>query len=53
LWYKLKTINWVLVASPISTHLSEVRAKTRWLGIKVICGAIGLPADCCISELAL
>ena len=35
-------------------HLGE-RAKTGWLGIRIICpsGATCLPADCCFCELAL
>ena len=32
-----------------------VRAKTGWLGIRIIClsGATCLSADCCFSEIAL
>jgi hypothetical protein len=32
-----------------------VRAKTGWLGIRIMCPgeAIYLPADCCLSELTL
>jgi hypothetical protein len=35
-------------------HLGE-RAKTGWLGIRIMCpsGATCLPKDCCFSELAL
>jgi hypothetical protein len=52
---KPKTLKLVFVASPLSTqHLGE-RAKTGWLGIRIMCpsGATCLPADCCFSELAL
>ena len=33
----------------------RVRAKTNWLGIRIMCpsGATFLSADCCFSELAL
>ena len=38
--------------------IKEIRAKTGWLGIRIIIimypsGATCLPADCCFSELAL
>ena len=49
-----KTIKLVFVASPLSTqHLGE-RAKTGWLGIRIMClnGVIYLPVNCCFSELA-
>ena len=52
---KTKTINWVFVASPLSMDHEEERAKTGWLGIRIMwpSGATCLPADCCFSELAL
>ena len=33
----------------------RLRAKTGWLGIRIMCpsGATCLSADCCFSELAL
>jgi hypothetical protein len=33
---------------------STLRAKTGWLGIRLMCpsGATCLPADCCFSEIA-
>ena len=38
-----------------STHASLKRAKTVWLGIRIMCpkGTTCLSADCCFSELAL
>ena len=44
----------VFVASPLCTQHQGVRAKTGFLGIRIIClsGAARLPADCCFSELA-
>jgi len=52
---KLKTRKLVFVASPLSTHNLGERAKTGWLGIRIMCpsGATCLPADCCFSEIAL
>ena len=52
---KLKTITLVCVASSLSTQHQWERAKTGWLGIRIMCasGATCLPADCCLSELAL
>jgi len=49
------TIQLVFVASPLSIQHEEVRAKTGWLGIRIMCtsGATCLTADCCFSELAL
>jgi uroporphyrinogen-III synthase len=50
-----KDYKMVFVASPLSMqHLVE-RAKTGWLGIKIMCrsGATCLSADRCFSELAL
>jgi hypothetical protein len=48
-------IKFVFVASPLSTQHYGERAKTGWLGIRIVCptGATYLPADCCFSELAL
>jgi hypothetical protein len=45
----------VFVASPLSMQDSGVRVKTSSLGLRIMClsGAIYLPMDCCISELAL
>ena len=50
---KPKTIKLVFVASPLCTQHYGVRAKTGWLGIRIMCpsGATCLPADCCFSEL--
>jgi hypothetical protein len=52
---KPNTIQLVRVASPLSTQHSGERAKTDWLGIRIMCpsGTTCLPADCCFSELAL
>ena len=52
---KPKTIKLVFVASLLSTQHSGERAKTGWLGIRIMCqsGATCLSADCCFSELAL
>jgi hypothetical protein len=46
-----KTIKLVFVASPLSTQHTGERAKTGWLGIRIMCpsGATCLPADCCFS----
>jgi hypothetical protein len=35
--------------------IKEKRAKTGWLGIRIMCpsGVTYLSADCCVSELAL
>ena len=54
-WIKQKTITLVFVASLLSTQHYGQRAKTGWLGIRIICqsGAPCLSADCCLSELAL
>ena len=48
---KPKTIKLVFAASPISIQQKGERAKTGWLGIRIMCPS--LPADCCFSELAL
>ena len=52
---KLKTIKLESVASSLSTQHQWERAKTGWLGIRIMCTsrATCLPADCCLSELAL
>jgi len=44
--YKLQTINLIFAASLLSTHHSRVRAKTGWLGVRMICpsGMSCLPA---------
>ena len=36
-------------------HAALRRAKTGWLGIRIMClsGATCIPTDCCFSELAL
>jgi hypothetical protein len=49
------TITLVCVASTKSTQHYGERAKTGWLGIRIMCpsGVACLPADCCFSELAL
>ena len=45
----------VCVASPLSTQHSGKRATTGWPGIRIMfpSGVTYLPADCCLSELAL
>ena len=50
-----KTVKLVFVASLLSTQHYGERAKTGWLGIRIVCpsGMTCLPADCCFSELAL
>ena len=50
---KSKINKLVCVASPVSTQLSGVRAKTGWLGTRIMCpsGATCPPTDCCFSEL--
>jgi hypothetical protein len=52
---KPKTITFAVVASPLSTQHKGVRAKTSWLGFRIMCpcGATCLSADCCFSGLAL
>jgi hypothetical protein len=49
-----KTIKLVFVASTLSTQYKGERAKTVWLGIRIMCtsGATCLSADC-FSELVL
>ena len=49
-WLKL-----VSVASPLSMQHKGVRAKTGWIGIRIICpgAATCLSEDCCFSQLAL
>ena len=53
--FKPKTTKLVFVASPLSTQHYGVKAKTGWLGIRIMCpsGATCLSTDCCFSELAL
>ena len=51
---KPKTIKLIFVASPLfNSQHKDVRAKTGWLGIRIMCssGATCLTADCCFSEL--
>ena len=50
-----KLIKLEFVTLPLSKHHYNVRVKTGWLGIMIICpsGATCLPAECCICELAL
>ena len=52
---KPRTVKLVLVASPLSMQHQGERAKTGWLGIRLMCpsGATCLPTDCCFSGLAL
>ena len=52
---KPKAIQLGFAASLLNTELLEARAKTQWLGIRIMCqnGATCLPAYCCFSELAL
>ena len=44
-----------IFASPLNTQHYGERAKTGWLGMKIMClsGATYLSTDCCFSELAL
>ena len=46
---KPKTMKLVFVASSLNTQHSGDRAKTGWLGIRIMCesGAKCLAADCC------
>jgi hypothetical protein len=43
------------IVNVLSTQHYGERAKTGWLGIRIVCpsGMTCLPADCCFSELAL
>ena len=43
------------VASQLNTQHLAVRAKTLWIGIKIMCPSrtICLSSDCCFSELEL
>ena len=52
---KPKTIKLIFAASPLTTQQLGERAKTGWLGIRIMCpnGATCLSAECCFSELAL
>ena len=52
---KPKTMKLIYVGSSLSTQHYGERAKTGWLGIRIMCpsGTICLPADCCFSELTL
>jgi hypothetical protein len=45
----------ICIVSPLSTHNSGERAKTGWLGVRIMCSSetTCLSADCCFSELAL
>ena len=54
-WVMPKTMKWVCVASPLITQHSGERAKTVFLGFRIMCpsGATCLTADCCFRELAL
>jgi hypothetical protein len=50
-----KTMQLVCVASLLSTQHKGERAKTVWLGIRIMCpsGTTGLSTDYCFNELAL
>ena len=52
---KQKTGILVCVAYPLNTQHYEERAKTGWLGIRIMYLSEGtcLPADFCFSELAI
>ena len=45
----------VFVVSPVSTRHEGERAKTGWIGIRIVCSSEGtcLSTDCCFSELAI
>jgi hypothetical protein len=53
--FKPKTIQMQFITSPLSTQHFVVKAKTGWLGIRIMCpsGATCLSVDCGFSELAL
>ena len=42
----------VFVASPLNTHHQGVRAKTGWLGIRIMCPSEAT-VHCCFNELTL
>jgi len=48
-------IKLVIVAFLLNTQHQGERAKTGWLGIRIMClsGATCLSADCCFSEIVL
>jgi len=52
---KPKIMKLVFVASLLSTRREQERAKTGWLGIRIMhpSGVTYLPMDCCFSELPL
>ena len=52
---KPKTMKLVFVASPLTMQHEGERAKTGWLGIRIMCpiGVTCLLTDCSFSELAL
>ena len=49
---KPKTIKLIFVVSPLSKQHEGERAKTGWLGIRIICqsGATCLSVDCCFRD---
>ena len=51
---KSKTLKLEHAVSPLFTQYYRVRAKTGWLGIRIIflSGTTCLLVDCCFSELA-
>jgi hypothetical protein len=50
----VSTKNYIIGNSCFSAKHAALRAKTCWLGIRIIClsGATSLSAECCFSELA-
>jgi hypothetical protein len=54
-WVTPKTMQLVYVASPLNTHPHGERAKTDWLGIRIMypTGVTCLSVHCCFNELAL
>ena len=51
--FKPQTMKLVFVASPLNTQFQGKKAKTAWLGIRIMCtnGTTYLSMDCCLSEL--
>ena len=51
---KPKTMKMVFAVSPLSSQQYGLKAKTGWLGIRMMCpsGLTYLPLNCCFTELA-
>jgi hypothetical protein len=52
---EVKRIKLVFPAPPLSTQKKEVRGKTGWFGIRIMCpnGPTCLPAEYCLNGLSL